>query len=65
MPMFYARIVNAEGQQLERMIEGESLDLVRARLLSENVFIVDLRPKKTSFNLKKPLVLMWLFLYMN
>lgn len=53
MPMFYARIVNAEGQQLERMIEGESLDLVRASLLSENVFIVDLRPKKTSFNLKK------------
>lgn len=53
MPMFYARIVNAEGQQLERIIEGESLDLVRASLLSENVFIVDLRPKKTSFNFKK------------
>ncbi|HEM8710279.1 type II secretion system F family protein [Acinetobacter baumannii] len=53
MPMFYARIVNAEGQQLERVIEGESLDLVRASLLSEDVFIVDLRPKKTSFNLKK------------
>lgn len=51
--MFYARIVNAEGQQLERVIEGESLDLVRASLLSEDVFIVDLRPKKTSFNLKK------------
>ncbi|OCY34603.1 hypothetical protein BFR75_02570 [Acinetobacter pittii] len=53
MPMFYARIVNAEGQQFERMIEGESLDLVRASLLSENVFIIDLRLKKTTFNLKK------------
>lgn len=51
--MFYARIVNAEGQQFERMIEGESLDLVRASLLSENVFIIDLRLKKITFNLKK------------
>jgi general secretion pathway protein F len=53
MPTFYARIVNAEGQQIERTINGQSLDLVRENLLSQNVFIIDLHQQKTGFNFKK------------
>ncbi|MBN6535012.1 type II secretion system F family protein [Acinetobacter pittii] len=53
MPIFKARIINANGQQLEKKIEGESLDAVRQYLLHENFFIIELSEQRAQFKFRK------------
>lgn len=53
MPIFKARIINTNGQQLEKKIEGESLDAVRQYLLHENFFIIELSEQRAQFKFRK------------
>ncbi|QHH96419.1 type II secretion system F family protein [Acinetobacter dispersus] len=53
MPVYKVRVITSEGKQITQQIEGESADFVRANLLSQNVFIIDLHQQKTGFSFKK------------